>query len=87
MYGPEAPDSMEVFPSHLDQVSSGTSARLHPQELGHSPTAREAKMPTLVFPVPWPMHQKCCGNDVAGRMARRELSDNEAVERDGKAER
>jgi hypothetical protein len=33
-------------------MACGALAGFHLQELGHSPTAREAKMPTLISPVP-----------------------------------
>jgi hypothetical protein len=60
MYRPEASVSMGGFPSHLDQVFSGALAGLHLQGLGHNLTAREAKMPTLVSPLP----SQCTSNDM-----------------------
>jgi hypothetical protein len=49
-------------------VSSGASAGLHSQELGHSPTFREAKMPTLVSPIPGQSTRNVVGNDEGNKI-------------------
>jgi hypothetical protein len=57
-------------------VSSGASAGLCPQEMGHNLTAREAKMPTLVSPFPSQCTRNIVGNSEGNKVTKTTLQES-----------